>query len=165
MAWFTTDDGNKVNTDWFDEDERKKYDQIEKAQQEAKKASEQESPKKESWRDKKPEFQRKTDGGVYFYSSPNSIYGKDIDEKMYDKLPKYIKKAVVQLESRKTGDGNHCEIYYVDKEGKIQWFDEYGMADFMYGLKSGGKDEFGIVSDWEYDGKYQEGRQLNRKGN
>ena len=35
MAWLTTDDGRKVNTDWFDEDERKKYAQIEKNQKQA----------------------------------------------------------------------------------------------------------------------------------
>ena len=35
MAWITTKDGRKVNTDWFEEDERKKYEQIEKAQKEA----------------------------------------------------------------------------------------------------------------------------------
>ena len=28
MAWFTTKDGRRVNTDWMDEDERKKYAQI-----------------------------------------------------------------------------------------------------------------------------------------
>ena len=39
MAWLTTEDGRKVNTEWFDSDERKKYQQIEKAQEEAKKAS------------------------------------------------------------------------------------------------------------------------------
>ena len=35
MAWITTDNGRKVNTEWFDEDERKKYEQIEKAQKKA----------------------------------------------------------------------------------------------------------------------------------
>lgn len=143
------------------EQEKTKEKQIEanKKEGEAKNAE-----AKDEWRLKDEKFQKKTDGGVYFYSSPNSVYGKDIDEKMYDKLPKYIKKSVVQLESRKTGDGNHCEIYYVDKNGKIQWYDEYGMGDFMYGLKSTGKDEFGTVSDWNYDGQYKEGKQLSKKG-
>ena len=35
MAWLTTEDGRKVNTDWFSEDEKKKYAQIEANQKEA----------------------------------------------------------------------------------------------------------------------------------
>lgn len=35
MAWITTDDGRRVNTDWFSEDERKKYADIERNQKEA----------------------------------------------------------------------------------------------------------------------------------
>lgn len=35
MAWFTTDEGKHVNTDWFDEDEKRKYKQLEQNQQEA----------------------------------------------------------------------------------------------------------------------------------
>lgn len=35
MAWITTKDGRRVNTEWFDEDERKKYAQIEAAEKEA----------------------------------------------------------------------------------------------------------------------------------
>lgn len=37
MAWFTTDEGKHVNTDWFDEDEKRKYRQLEQNQAEAKK--------------------------------------------------------------------------------------------------------------------------------
>ena len=118
---------------------------------------------KDAWRRKDPKFQKKTEGGVYFYNNPNSIYGKVIDEKMYDKLPGYIKKSVVMIEARNTADGNHCKIYYVDKDGKIQWFDEYGISDFMYELKSGNKEDFGVVSDWKYDGSYKEGKQLESR--
>lgn len=35
MAWITTEDGRRVNTDWFTEDERKKYRQIEENQKQA----------------------------------------------------------------------------------------------------------------------------------
>ena len=35
MAWFTTDDGRHVNTEWFDEDTRRKYAQIEANKKEA----------------------------------------------------------------------------------------------------------------------------------
>lgn len=35
MAWFTTDEGKHVNTDWFEEDEKRKYKQLEQNQQEA----------------------------------------------------------------------------------------------------------------------------------
>ena len=35
MAWITTDEGRHVNTEWFNDDERKKYAQIEKNQKEA----------------------------------------------------------------------------------------------------------------------------------
>ena len=43
MAWFTTDDGRRVNTDWFDEDEKKKYSQIEANKQEASKRNQAQS--------------------------------------------------------------------------------------------------------------------------
>lgn len=118
---------------------------------------------KEAWRKKDPKFQQKTEGGVYFYSSDNPIWGADIDERLYSKLPSYIKKSVVSLDNTKTLDGSHCDIYYVDKDGTIRYFDEYGVTDFMYGLKSSGKDEFGVVSDWQYDGDYKEGKQLTRR--
>ena len=36
MAWITTNEGNHVNTEWFDEDERRKYKQIEENQKQAK---------------------------------------------------------------------------------------------------------------------------------
>lgn len=35
MAWITTEDGRRVNTEWFDEDERRKYAQIEENQKQA----------------------------------------------------------------------------------------------------------------------------------
>ncbi len=35
MAWLTTEDGRRVNTEWFTEDERKKYQQIEENQKQA----------------------------------------------------------------------------------------------------------------------------------
>lgn len=38
MAWLTTKDGRRVNTEWFDEDEKQKYKQIEKNQKQAKNA-------------------------------------------------------------------------------------------------------------------------------
>jgi len=154
MAWITTDNGKHINTDWFDKDR-----QIAQNKAEADKKNAEE---KNAWRMKNDKYQKKTEGGVYFYSS-DKLWGQDIDEKMYDKLPKYIKKSVVMIEKRKTGDGIHAEIYYVNKDGKIEWFDEYGMGDFMAELKSTNKDDFGLVSDWEYDGSYKEGKQLKRR--
>ena len=35
MAWITTEDGRRVNTEWFDDDERRKYAQIEENQKQA----------------------------------------------------------------------------------------------------------------------------------
>lgn len=52
----------------------------------------------ESWRSENPKFQEKTAGGVYFYDSP-STFGDVIERRIYDKLPKYAKESVVQLNS------------------------------------------------------------------
>ena len=41
MAWLTTEDGRRVNTEWFEEDERKKYAQIEEAARQAAERNEQ----------------------------------------------------------------------------------------------------------------------------
>ena len=48
MAWVTTKTGKHINTDWFDDDERKKQSQIEGAQIEAQVASAAESRKRMS---------------------------------------------------------------------------------------------------------------------
>ena len=159
IGWFTSNGARIPIYDGQTQDEAMKEFQMKANQQIADKKN---AEDKDAWRMKAEKYQKKTDGGVYFYSS-DKLWGQDIDEKMYDKLPKHIKKSVVMMEARKTVDGNHCEIYYVNKDGKIEWFDEYGLRDFMAELKSTNKDEFGNVMDWQYDGQYNEGKQLKRK--
>jgi len=115
-----------------------------------------------SWRDARPEYQRQTAGGVYFWSSSNPVYGKDIDEKMYDRLPKRMQAAVVALYNSRTMDGNHARIYYVNSSGQIKYFDEYGLGDFYAAVKN--ITDVGNVSDWEYtSGNYKAGEQLKRR--
>ncbi len=118
----------------------------------------------EEWRKKDEKFQKKTAGGVYFWSGPGK-WDDAIDEKLYNKLPGYIQKAVVHIEARRTPDGMHAEIHYVNADGQIEYYDEYGMADFMYGLKHtfGGKSDYGDMNEYEYDGKWSEGIQLKKK--
>lgn len=70
MAWFTTDEGKHVNTDWFDEDEKRKYRQLEQNQQEAAKKN---SEEKESWRDKDSIIERNEDGEILFKASVKDI--------------------------------------------------------------------------------------------
>ena len=73
-----------------------------------------------------------------------------------------MKKAVVALENSKTGDGNHATIYYVNSSGVIDYFDEYGLGDFYWGVKR--ITDVGDMNDYEYDGEYDTGRQLKIKG-
>lgn len=115
------------------------------------------------WREKDEKFQKKTAGGVYFWGSSNSLWGKDIDEKLYEKLPAYIKKAVVHLDNNKTPDGNHAFIHYVNRDGQLEFYDDYGLADFFYALKHSGRDAYGDMNDYEYDGQWSEGVQLSKK--
>lgn len=103
----------------------------------------------EDWRQKDSKYQQKTLGGVYFYSSPNSIYGNNIDPVMYNKLPKRMKEAVIYLENSKTMDGNHATINFVNSDGVIEYFDEYGLGDFYWGVKH--INNTGKVSDWEFN--------------
>lgn len=119
--------------------------------------------RQESWRNEDPRFQRQTSGGVYFWSSPNSIYGRDIDEKMYNRLPKKMRDAVIAIDNSKTLDGNHATIYYVTSNGTIDSYDEYGLGDFYSTIRGISKSELGVVSDWQYSGGYKEGQQLERR--
>ena len=90
------------------------------------------TPAKASWRDEKPEYREKTAGGVYFYYSPNPLWGLVINRSLYKELPAYAQKAVLALDVSKTADGNHYDIYFVNKDGEVDWVDEYGKSDFMY---------------------------------
>ena len=91
---------------------------------------------KTSWRDEDPKYREKTAGGVYFYSAPNSLWGETINRSLYNELPLYAKKAVLSLDVSKTADGNHYDIYFVNKDGEVDWVDEYGKSDFMYVVRS-----------------------------
>lgn len=61
---------------------------------------------------------------------------KDIDKKLFDKLPKYAKVSsngaeIDMLYMTKTADGNHYTIIYSDDET----YEEYGYKDFLYCIK------------------------------
>lgn len=49
----------------------------------------------DAWRSKDPKYMRKTEGGVYFYSSESPF--PSIDPNTYNKMPKYAQQSVVQL--------------------------------------------------------------------
>lgn len=121
------------------------------------------APAKDAWRSQDPKFQEKTEGGVYFYDSPNAIWGQAVDKKLYNSLPSYAKKSVISCDQTQTADGLHCQMYYIDKTGTVQWFDEYGKSDFLYLVKQI-KDEAGLASDWQYEGvAWKVGMQLKRR--
>ena len=40
------------------------------------------------------------------------------------------------LDVSKTADGNHYDFYFVNKNGEVDWVDEYGKSDFMYVVRS-----------------------------
>lgn len=113
-----------------------------------------------AWRLEQPRYQRQTAGGVYFWSGPRR-FEHDIDEKMYERLPKKMQSAVVALENSKTMDGNHASIYFINSQGQIDYFDEYGLGDFYAGVRA--IKDVGVASDWEYDGNYNTGDQLRRR--
>lgn len=115
-----------------------------------------------AWRLEDPRYQQQTAGGVYFWSSPNAVYGKDIDEKMYNRLPKKMQSAVIALENSKTMDGNHATIYFVNSSGMVDYYDEYGLSDFYSTIRT--IKDVGNVADWQYtEGDYKVGQRLRRK--
>ncbi len=113
-----------------------------------------------AWRLEEPRYQRQTTGGVYFWSGPR-FFDHDIDEKMYDRLPKKMQAAVVALDNSKTADGNHASIYFINSAGRIDYFDEYGLGDFYAGVRA--IKDVGNAADWQYDGSYKIGQQLKRR--
>lgn len=114
-----------------------------------------------SWRQREERYQKQTSGGVYFYSSPNSIFGMDIDPKMYNRLPKRMKDAVIAIDNTRTLDGNHATIYYINSNGVIDYYDEYGLGDFYATVRS--ITDVGNMNDYVYNGGYKVGEQLRRK--
>lgn len=92
---------------------------------------------------------------------------KDIEMKTYNKLPKYIQDATIAVDSYDPRSYGYKEpinyhIYYVDKDGKVNFYSGDG-ADFISNMRYWGKDAFGKVDDFEYNGKFSEGDILKRK--
>lgn len=118
---------------------------------------------KTSWRDENPKFREKTLGGVYFDSSPNSLWGETINRGLYRQFPNYVKKAVLMTDVSHTMDGDHYSLYFVNKQGDVDYIDEYGKGDFMYAVRSL-KDEYGDMNDYKKKWN-QVGDKLERKEN
>jgi len=138
MAWFTTDDGRKVNTDWFDADERKKYQQMEQAQEEAKKAANQEGGNKlyidpDEYKIHKVDaealenfLRNAADAG---YDEDSTSLDTNITKKNREKLAEYIQNFfkeqlgwTVQVNiRRKVEAGNRSKLKNGGSTGKIYW--------------------------------------------
>ena len=107
-------------------------------------------------------------GGRGSTSTRNSIYdrSKDIEAKIFKKLPKYAQDAVIALDSYNPRSYGYNEpinyhLYYVDKNGVINFLSEDG-SDFLAEVR-GLKNDFGRYEDWNYQGDYSEGQQLHRR--
>lgn len=82
----------------------------------------------------------------------------DIDMKVFRKLPKYAQDSVIAVDvynPREYGynEPNIYHMYYVDKDGKIDWIDEEG-SDFL-GQVRFQRGDFGKVDDFDFPSGYQ----------
>ena len=104
MAWITTKDGRRVNTEWFEEDERKKYAQIEAAQETARHLKAAYDVPYEEWQ-KKPEVSEEH----YDADVPYSVYEKDSTQwvQAKDIRPVSKKNTIDDVESWKNDDGTY----------------------------------------------------------
>lgn len=82
----------------------------------------------EDWRSEDPKYQEKTAGGVYFYSAPGN-FGDAIERDLYNKLPKYAQKAVVQL----FGNGVSISGWFMTANGLI--YMNHVNSDFWWSVR------------------------------
>lgn len=82
----------------------------------------------EDWRLEDPKYQEKTLGGVYFYSTPHR-FGDHIERNLYNRLPKYAQKSVVQL----FGTGVSISGWFMTAEGII--YMNHEKEDFWYEVR------------------------------
>ena len=173
MAWITTDDGRKVNTEWFDEDERKKYEQIEKAQKEADKLN---NPNKEHFAKENrrvEDFMKKRSGSLemkngqilehYSLGEMKNMILKDAKDagELYEDDAISIQYVDGSVESYVGGDdtskmklsningviwNNANTIAYAGKGIKIENYKEKYPEDYP--------DEKGYEDDWRMDFEY-----------
>lgn len=77
MAWITTKDGRKVNTDWFTEEEKKKYRQIEEAQAQAQERNNPQSvvsTKQQEWEEK---YRHSENEHIAFFDADGNVLYED----------------------------------------------------------------------------------------
>ena len=109
----------------------------------------------DDWRSENPKYQEKTLGDVYFYSEPGR-FGEAIERKLYDRLPNYAKKAVVQL----FGNGVSISGWFMTAKGLI--YMNHVNEDFWWSVRQhkndwvnangfdndGGHVDQSVVDDW-----------------
>lgn len=123
MAWITTKDGRHVNTEWFDDEERRKYAQIEFNQDAANYLNSRYNIPYKDW---KHQEDRKDDH--YDASTPYSIYEHDekhyVREKDIRKVGK--KDTIEEVEAWKNDDGTYGtgngdeSIYVIYDDGSYE---------------------------------------------
>lgn len=84
--------------------------------------------------------------------------GGDIEMKTFNKLPKYAQDSVIAVDSYDPRSYGYNEpinyhMYYIDKDGVIQFMSEDG-ADFIGEVRSQ-RGDFGRVDDFDFPSGYQ----------
>ena len=87
----------------------------------------------EDWRLQDPKYQEKTLGGVYFYTSLGP-FGDSIEKHLYDRLPRYAQKSVVQL----FGNGTSISGWFMTANGVI--YMNHVNSDFWWNVSQHRKD-------------------------
>ena len=96
----------------------------------------------DDWRLQNPLFQEKTLGGVYFYSAPNLRAGDSIERDLYNRLPKYAQKSVLELHSTGVSISGWFKI-----AGGVVYMN-HEKSDFFWAVRDYGKDKYENANGW-----------------
>lgn len=119
MAWLTTKDGRRVNTDWFDDDEKKKYAQLENNAEQAFALNQRMNIPYDQW---KHEEDKHTARGT---EKPYDVYERDETRYIHEKdIRKVTKKSTMEeVEVWRNDDGTYGtgdeSIYIFYDNGKF----------------------------------------------
>lgn len=120
MAWLTTKDGRRVNTDWFEEDEKKKYAQIEANSEQAFMMNKRMNIPYDEWQHEEDKHTGRPAG-----DRPYDVYERDTTRYIMDKdIRKATKKSTLEdVENWKNDDGTYGTgdeaIYIIYDNGKF----------------------------------------------
>lgn len=153
MAWFTTDEGKHVNTEWFDEDEKRKYKQLEQNQQEADKLN---TNQKYTSRQTEKQKYEKVSGLIFGVAKVTDSYididgysNKSTEKGMLSDMAKAVEKydkseadairsmikdnEIQQIHARKNEPGAQYICEWEDVPSASRYVDENGKDSILSG--------------------------------